>query len=105
MHAVSSFDRSCSPNVLACLVELSLYPIPHSLLVLLRMTLRNLQSAPFPGHLICSLTSPSANSLLTTQLQDIVHGDVKCENVLIFEEHDDSNPERESTTSWPLRDV
>lgn len=41
-------------------------------------------------------------------MQDIVHGDVKCENVLIFEERDDSkgsNSERESTPSWPRRDV
>ena len=56
--------------------------------------------APLPDLLACRLISPTANLMLTVQLQDIVHGDVKCENVLIFEERDDSkgpNSGREST--------
>lgn len=34
-------------------------------------------------------------SKLTSILKDIVHGDVKCENVLIFEKENEANKESE----------
>lgn len=37
-------------------------------------------------HLPLFFISPTSASMLTLIFKDIIHGDVKCENVLIFEE-------------------
>ena len=57
-------------------------------------------SARFLDLLACIMISLNLSLMLTGSIQDIVHGDVKCENVLVFEEPDGlkgSNAEREST--------
>ena len=43
-----------------------------------------------------------SNYLLTSHLEDIVHGDVKCENVLVFEKPDDDTRDRDSEYSTDL---